>query len=332
MGGSRWNDDDYTTRATDRAATGTPVFAYDAAVRTGKVDRKVHELLDPKGVKFRESRDSDAHPTSNPIVVVLDETGSMGSVVKAIQKSLPKLMGLLVRKNYIPDPQVMFVAVGDASGGSEVAPLQVGQFESGLEMEDDMTRILIEGMGGGSNHESYQNAAYFIARHTVTDAWEKRGTKGYMFIIGDEFNYAKVFASEVDRLIGDKLQEDIPTKQMYDELLEKWRVFFILPERASNGGDKRVINHWKELIGPENVLELKDADAAAELIATQIGLCEGTTDVDAAVVDMKDVGVSDSMALAVAGSVSRSYAGGSMTRVAPGTLAPSSEPSGTKRL
>lgn len=332
MGGSRWNDDEYYTRSTDRTSTGTPTFAYTAAVKSGTVPKKVHELMDPKGVKFRESRDSDANPNSNPIVVVLDETGSMGSVIHAIQASLPKLMGLLVRKGWIEDPHILFAAVGDASsGGGEVAPLQVGQFEAGIEMEDDVTRILIESMGGGSNHESYQNAAYFIARHTVTDAWEKRGKKGYMFFIGDEKNYSKVLRSEVQRLIEDGLEKDIDTTEIYKELQEKWNVFFLLPKHASNGGSRDIIEHWSGLIGAEHVLQLNDESTASELIALQIGLCEGTTDVDSAVKDMKDVGTSSSVAMVVANSASRAY-GGAVARVPAGALATSTGESKTRRL
>lgn len=35
----------------------------------------------------------------------------------------------------------------------------------------------------GREKESYELAAYFLARHTATDAWEKRGQRGYVFII-----------------------------------------------------------------------------------------------------------------------------------------------------
>lgn len=329
MGGSSWNDDDYNSRSADRVANNAPVFTHTAAVSAGKASA-LHPQMDPKGVKFRESRDSDAHPNSNPIVVVLDQTGSMADVIVAIQKSLPALMGLLVRKNYIPDPQVMFAAIGDVPN-RESAPLQIGQFESGLEMEDDMARIFIEGNGGGQKRESYQNAAYFISRHTVTDAWEKRGRKGYVFFIGDELNH-QFRKEEIEQLIGDKLTEDLNLKQLYVELAEKWNIFFILPEAASFGHDTEIPSHWKELIGAENVLTLADASAAAELIATQIGLCEGTTDIVSAVQDMQDIGVSNSKALVVANSVSSAYAGGALSRVAPGALAPSSGPSNTKRI
>ena len=146
MGGSSWSDTDYSSRVSSNVAShGTP-FHHDKAVRSGRASG-CHKLLDPKDVAIRESRDSDAHPNSNAIIVSLDVTGSMARVVKAIHEKLPTLMGILTRKNYIKDPQIMFTGVGDAT--CDRVPLQVGQFESGAEMEGDLSRVYIEGAGGG---------------------------------------------------------------------------------------------------------------------------------------------------------------------------------------
>ena len=50
----------------------------------------------------------------------------------------------------VPDPQILFVAVGDAT--SDRAPLQVGQFESTAELMDQwLTWSFLEGGGGGSS-------------------------------------------------------------------------------------------------------------------------------------------------------------------------------------
>lgn len=40
--------------------------------------------------------------------------------------------------------------------------------------------------------ESYELAMYFMARHTSIDCYEKRGKRGYLFMIGDELAYPKV--------------------------------------------------------------------------------------------------------------------------------------------
>src|SRR5688572_16109224 len=75
--------------------------------------RSVHPLLDPHGVKFRESRDSAAHPNSVPIIFALDVTGSMGAIPEQLaRRELPHFMKSLLDAE-VTDPQVLFMFVGD---------------------------------------------------------------------------------------------------------------------------------------------------------------------------------------------------------------------------
>ena len=146
MGTTRWSDDHYRDRAKIRARTGKDAFEYDHAIRSGAVDRAVHQKMNPRGVGFRESRDSDAHPESHAVGVLFDVTGSMQNVPRILQANLPKLMGLLIRKGYLDHPQILIGGIGDAT--CDVAPLQIGQFESGIEIEEDLGRLFLEGGGG----------------------------------------------------------------------------------------------------------------------------------------------------------------------------------------
>ena len=146
--------------------------------------------MDPRDVRVRESRDSDAHPESHAVAVLFDVTGSMQGVPRILQANLPKLMGLLIRKGYLDHPQILIGAIGDAT--CDAAPLQVGQFESGIEIEEDLGKLYLEGGGGGHITESYELAMYFMARHTAIDCFEKRGRRGYLFVIGDEIPYPQV--------------------------------------------------------------------------------------------------------------------------------------------
>lgn len=337
MGGSRWSDESYSTVTSTRSALKGTLFDHDKDIRTGVVAAKVHATLDPtkikldpSGLKLRESRDSAEHPESNAILIGLDVTGSMGSVIKAIHGKLPTLMGLLLRKAYLSDPQILFGAIGDAT--CDKVPLQVGQFESGVEMEGDLSKFYIEGGGGGQQTESYELFAYVGAYHTAIDCFEKRGRKGYCFFIGDEMTYPRVRKDEVKKLLGVSLEVDIPVKEVFQKLQEKYNVFLIFPEGASHGRDTHISDYWKELIGAEQVLHLKDPSAVAELIATQIGLCEGTTDIAAAAKDLTDHGTAESTVAMVIGSVSKAYARGEIAKVPAGTLTPSGKPSAVERL
>ena len=340
MGGSRWSDEDYNLSVGSKLDSHGTAFTYDADVKAAKVAAAVAPKLDPKsmksnpldpsGIKVRESRDSDAHPNSKGVIVGLDVTGSMGEQSHIVHGRLSALMGLLTRKGYLEDPQILYAAVGDAF--SDRAPLQLGQFESGVEMEDDLSKFWIEGGGGGTAQESYDLLMYFAARHTAMDCFEKRGQKGYLFIIGDESPYPSIKKTVVKQFLDIDIEADIPTELIAEELKQKFECFFVLPTHASNARDHRVVENWGRLFGKEHILKIDDSSGTPELIATQIGLCEGTTDVDAAVTDMKDVGTSDSTAMVVANSVSKAYAGGKIAKVPAGTLTPSSASSGAKRL
>ena len=65
---------------------------------------------------------------------------------------------------------------------------------------EDLGKLFLEGGGGGQLTESYELAMYFMARHTSIDCHEKRGKRGYLFIIGDEMPYPKVKRREVAQL------------------------------------------------------------------------------------------------------------------------------------
>jgi hypothetical protein len=296
MGSTRWSDEHYHERARLRARTGKDAFEHDDAIRHGRAARRVHEKLNPRGVRVRESRDSDAHPESHAVAVLFDVTGSMKGVPRILQKKLPRLMDLLLRKGYLEHPQILIGAVGDATCDS--APLQVGQFESGIEIEDDLSRLFLEGGGGGQMTESYELALYFLARHTSLDCYEKRGKRGYLFVIGDEKPYSRVKRSEVARHVGDDLPGDIPTVRLIEELQQTYDTYYVLPKLTSYWNNPVVLGKWASLLG-ENVLRLADPTGICELIASTIGLAEGKLDPEDLAGELEAAGSSESVARAV---------------------------------
>ena len=296
MGTSRWSDDHYRDRARLRARTGRDAFAHDHAVRIGAADRAVHLKMNPRGVTVRESRDSDAHPESHAVAVLLDVTGSMQDVPRILQANLPKLMGLLIRKGYLDHPQILIGAVGDAT--CDAAPLQVGQFESGIEIEDDLGKLYLEGGGGGHITESYELALYFMARHTALDCYEKRGRRGYLFVIGDEIPYAKVKRKEVARLIDDGLKTDLAVETLMAELERTYDVYHILPKMTNHWNNPVVHRRWRELLG-QQALRLEEPAAVCELIASTIGIAEGKADLGHLSDDLREAGSSAAVARAV---------------------------------
>jgi hypothetical protein len=318
MGSGRWSTNVYDEYARLKTASGKTTFDYsDTMHRRGRSSWRVHETLDPRNIKFRESRDSDEHPESTPIIVMFDVTGSMLEIPVVLQKKLPQLLGLLLRKGYVSDPQILFGAIGDAT--CDQVPLQVGQFESDNRMDQNLENIFLEGGGGGQRTESYELAMYFAARHTDIDAWIRHGRKGYMFIIGDEMAYPRVKCGEVKGILADGLQHDIPTGEIVRELRERYHVFYILPQSASYGGDPQILGFWRKLLG-QNVLELEDPEAVCETLALAIGMMEGSIDLKAGAADLKDFGVADETLKAVTTALVNVPAGLSRARVSNGRL------------
>jgi len=304
MGGTYWSDDHYRQRASFLRRAGKGAFEYhDLNMRLPERERRVHEAMNPYGISFRESRDSDAHPESRAVAVLFDVTGSMGRVPRILQENLCQLMGLLLRKGYLADPQILIGGIGDAT--CDRAPLQIGQFESGIEIDQDLAKLWLEGGGGGQKTESYELAMYFMARKTAIDCFEKRGKRGYLFLIGDEMPYRRVKRREVRAIIGDRLQENIPVEEMIRELERKYDTYYILPNLTSYYDDPEIHDCWVELLG-QNTLRLEDPRGISELIAATIGLAEGVVDLDDVHHDLEEVGrgsVSDAVSRALAPAV-----------------------------
>ncbi|GGL01311.1 hypothetical protein [Nocardia jinanensis] len=288
MGYGNWDHSAYRAAKAYRARRGMEDFGYTAQLREQPYDTwTVHPDLDPFGVGARECRDSADHGNSLPIAVLFDVTGSMGQVPMIMQGKLGKLHGLLKDKGYADDPQILFGGIGDAD--TDRVPLQMGQFESDNRMDEQLRNILLEGGGGGQKSESYELAAYFMAEHVVTDAWEKRHKKGYLFLIGDELNKPRLAARHIRAVIGDHIRSDIAVDSIYRELGQRWEVHYILPNQSSYYHDPEIAEHWRALLG-QHFLRLDDPAAVCELIALTIGLSENRVDVHTGLADLRDVG------------------------------------------
>jgi hypothetical protein len=300
MGGTRWSDDEYHERASSRKKSGRDAFEHHADVVSGRAQTRVHQKMNPLGVIARESRDSEAHPESHAVAVLFDVTGSMQSVPRVLQQNLPRLMNLLIRKGYLAHPQILVGAIGDAT--CDQAPLQVGQFESGLEIEDDLGKLYLEGGGGGHITESYELAMYFMAWHTAIDCFEKRGKKGYLFVIGDEAPYPKVKHREIRAVIGDGIQADIPFEEVIAKLQQRYEVYYVIPRMTSHYGNEEIRTRWTRYLG-QNVLKLEDPAGICELIASVIGLTEEKVDLTEVESDLEEAGTTATVVHAVSASV-----------------------------
>jgi hypothetical protein len=262
--------------------------------------RGCHELMDPFGVRVRESRDSESHPQSLGIIFALDVSGSMGEIpARLATHTLPDFMRAMLDAG-ITDPQVLFMGIGNAA--SDRAPLQVGQFESTEKLMDQwLTWMYLEGMGGGGN-ESYELAMYFAARHTAMDCLEKRGRRGYLFITGDEPPNPAVSRTQVQRLIGDELQDDIPIADIIEETQRSFEPFYLIPDPQRG---HQVGRAWRDLLG-ERVIVMESPDDTSYVAAGLVSLLEeAVPSLEALVAKLRKAGLSSEQA----GRVGKSLTG-----------------------
>lgn len=228
--------------------------------------------MDPAKMTVRESRDNPDHPESNAVIVAFDVTGSMGEIPAYFAKqALGTLMDDLLKKQPVKDPQLLVAAVGDAN--CDRYPLQVGQFESDNRVDGDLTKIVLEGGGGGQDKESYGLAYHFAGMHTSIDCFEKRSTKGFLFTVGDEKPWPTLPRDHIATVFGTTPEADVDLRDAIKGAQRLYEVFHIVCASGSYPTDRNV-SAWREYLG-ERVLTLEDYHALAELIITTIGLCRG---------------------------------------------------------
>ena len=259
MGGSFYSFSDRSLRASSlgyHSKSADQIFEQNQK-------RRIHESMEPEKALIRESRDSENHPNSVPIILALDVTGSMGKIPHYLVKDgLPNMMANIIQRGVL-DPQILFLAVGDHE--CDRYPLQVGQFESGdAELDLWLTRTYIESGGGGNEGESYLLAWYFGANHTVTDAWEKRRQKGFIFTIGDEPCLRSLPNSVVNEIMGQKPQSSFTEKDLLQKAQERYNVYHLHIMEGSAG--RRSLGYWKELLG-DNCIQVNNHQDVSKVLA-----------------------------------------------------------------
>ena len=265
------NDRGYATKSADAVFKNLSLSA-KSDIRLSNVNaRSYNTQIKPEMVDtgVRESRDSQEHPETTPIIIALDVTGSMRRTPhEMIRDSFPKLMNALLQMG-VKDPQLLFIAVGDHEYDSY--PIQVGQFESDTEkIVNSLEEFVLEGGGGGNRGESYLLAHIIAGYHTETDSWFKRHKKGYLFTIGDEPNLQSIGGRYLERFLGyQKPASTITAEEALKKASEQYNVFHI----HINNGSHRLDPSWKDMLG-QNVLSCYSQDVH-NVIAEAIRQYEG---------------------------------------------------------
>jgi hypothetical protein len=227
--------------------------SYDDAIATGKTAKD----LVPDKLETQ---------STCPLVIVCDVTGSMGEWPAVIFSKLPYL-DHEARTEYLgPDVEISFAAAGDAF--SDQYPLQARPFAKGKDLKTRLEELVIEGNGGGSTQESYELAALYYARRTEMP----NANKPIIIFIGDESPYDGIDATKAKALAGVKVQDSLTTKQVFEELKNRFEVYFIQKPYGNSSFNSRdvttdrVHKDWAKLVGEDHIAQLPEAQRVVDVI------------------------------------------------------------------
>jgi hypothetical protein len=248
-----WSGHDFASaRKTYDATAGR---SYDKAVSAGKATKDL----------IAENVETES---TCPLIVVIDETGSMGEWPKIMFSKLPYLEH--ETKEYLgDDAEFCFMAIGDAHN-NEKYPLQVRPFAKGLDLKKRLEELVIEGNGGGGGEETYELAALFAAEKISMP----KAIKPIIIFIGDELPYNTISKDHAADLCGLKLEKTLTTKSVFEKLKDKMSVYFIQKSYGAGNSssnvvsedDRRAFKAWANLVGEDHIAVLPTADRVVDVI------------------------------------------------------------------
>ena len=215
-------------------------------------------------VGVRESRDTEEHPNTTPIIIAVDVTGSMYRILGDILRvHLPQIIRDVLDAN-VPDPQLLFAAFGDQY--TDDYPFQMNQFESDTEKILNSIQSMYPEQGGGGNGGESPALIWLAAGyHTELDSWFKRGKKGILFTISDENCHPDLEEEVLRRIfhyekgVGDKTAKEALAKAQ-----EQYEIYHIHMDDG-NYRWSSVRKCWTGLLG-ERALHCKSTELSKVMI------------------------------------------------------------------
>ena len=237
MGGTGvYYDRDVTDRRYRSALTGVSVFA-ERELSQARVDRSFL----PRDRRLVSN-------TRNPLVYLFDVTGSMGNLPKIIYDKWPGIVGQIVARKYLPDPEMSLSAVGDIT--SDKAPLQMADFSALRNLDRYFKSIYFEGGGGAQDMESYEMAAYYYAY--LCDM--PNAENPICLFTGDEGFREMLYAGDLREHFGGE-HKDTSAYKVFADLSKKFKGNALLIHRYyPKDSDERIVREWRRALGDNRVI------------------------------------------------------------------------------
>ncbi|MDR0979367.1 MAG: hypothetical protein LBL91_05560 [Lachnospiraceae bacterium] len=252
MGGESYGRDVYSSYSTSNGSGSSSSWGASSIAAAKISSTKLDSSMNPTGKNLRST-------TKNPIIIVLDETGSNIDLARLLYDKLPMFYGQIEQKKYFDDFDISICAVGDAYTDSY--PLQVSPFAKGIELDSYMEKLVLEGGGGGNNGESYELMAYYLTEKTEFAP----GAKPIVFFIGDEPYHPKVNKGQAEKF-------DLPFTEPIDpfpNLRKKFNdnVYMLLNRFCGRDSfDSKALSQWTKALAPEHLIKISEEKAVVDLM------------------------------------------------------------------
>lgn len=224
------------------------------------VDRSYGDAI-KKSVKssdcFPKSLKTDAEGV---LVIACDVTGSFGDWPATIFSKLPYLD--LEAKEYLGENMaISFAAVGDHRAGDNY-PLQARPFVIGEALKNELSKLIIEGRGGGGLKEGYDIAGLYYARNVEMP----NAIKPIFIFIADEGLYENLDKNDVlCESLG--VKQELKVEDIFQELKSKFSVYLIQKNYGGSPENARTVKEqWVKLLGEEYIAPLQDASRVVDVI------------------------------------------------------------------
>lgn len=276
MGGSSYDRDVYSSSSSSGwGSSGGSSFGASSYSASKFTSSSLDSSMDPTG-KILESK------TKNPIIVVLDVTGSNIDFARVVYDKLPMFYGQIEQKGYLKDFDIAFCAVGDAEW--DEYPLQVGDFAKGVELDSWLEKIVLEGKGGPFGKESYELAAYYLLKNLKFAA----GANPIIFFIGDEKPYEEVKSEQAKRFGIEFFQAVEPFKELRKKVNDN--VYMLLNKACGESFRDDITKCWEKLLAPQHVIKIGEEKAIIDLMLGIISMTSNARTLETYKVDMLDRG------------------------------------------
>jgi hypothetical protein len=279
MGSGGFHVSAAAARAAYRASSGSTIFTHQDRVNRGLAS-PLQYIQDIRIKGRRESRDFPDKPASFPIFTAFDTTGSMCQLPYFLASELSKLAKTVEATGAIPDPQYAFGVFGDGQLGDPV-PFAISEFEADDELiEKSLSYLFLDNSGFGNVVESYETVLYAAGHMIQTDAYEKRGKKGVLLIIGDEAAYNYLEPKHAKKFLGVRLEEKMSIEDIVLKAKEMWEIYLLRPGNTAYESRQDVIDFWRRLLGAERVISVKEWENLVPVMAGIICGVAGLSDAD----------------------------------------------------